>query len=122
MANKDLKSLKRKFEFQRLKLQGKKLSATSWLLVNYARNNEGYLRIGCTLPARVGSAVIRNRLKRWSREFFRKQDVNLSLDVHLVFRTFKESKDGYKSLKHAEFDHILEKSWKSIQERTIVRS
>lgn len=121
MANKDLKSLKRKFEFQKLKTHGKKLSASSWLLVNYAKNDEGHLRIGCTLPARIGPAVVRNRLKRWSREFFKKQDLSLNLDVHLIFRNFRENENGFKSLKHADFDQLLEKTWESVKERTSLR-
>ncbi|MBY0314184.1 MAG: ribonuclease P protein component [Bdellovibrionales bacterium] len=116
--SKNLSSLKRKFEFQRLKLQGKKLNASSWLLVNFAKNQVGHLRIGCTLPARIGPAVTRNRLRRWSKEFFRRQDLTLNVDISLVFREFRDAEDGYKSLKHADFDRILKKTWESVKERT----
>ncbi len=73
------------------------------------------LRVGWTLPRQVGSAVTRNRLKRWAREFIRKnQDwlCKIHLDVNLVFRSTKAV--DLKELGHEEFDQQLYTTFKAL--------
>ncbi|MBI5885048.1 MAG: ribonuclease P protein component [Deltaproteobacteria bacterium] len=57
-------------EFTKIKTHGKRRSTRSfniWLMPN----NLTASRLGLAVSARVGGAIIRNRLKRYIREFFR---------------------------------------------------
>ena len=103
---------------------GHRLRPTDWLLLNYANNPEGQMRCGWTLPRQVGPAVVRNRLKRWSREYFRsliEQQQTLPIDVNLVFR--KAEDDFYKKLDYEQFAQILDRGCEQIRrhKRQLVR-
>lgn len=41
-----------------------------------------YSRLGITATKKSGKAVVRNRLKRWTREVYRRQREPLGLDAH----------------------------------------
>jgi ribonuclease P protein component len=91
--------------------------------MNFYVNREGRMRCGWTLPRHVGPAVIRNRLKRWSRVWFR--DLLLAersqpVDVNLVFR--KADGDFYKKLDYEKFARVLDRGWKQIERRLEGRS
>lgn len=67
------------------------------------------IRCGWTIPRQVGTAVTRNRFKRWGREYLRawaKQN-HLSLDLNLIFK--RRDKEFYKALSRGEFDEALDK-------------
>lgn len=69
------------------------------------------LYIGVTTGRKVGTAVIRNKLKRWCLEYFRKHQRNLdSLNgrMNILFRP--QSEGFYKELTHEELDHELQKT------------
>jgi ribonuclease P protein component len=110
-----LESLKRKKDFKNLLDHGNRLRPAPWLIISFSKNDLGIQRIGFTASAKIGNAIIRNRLKRWSREFLRRQD-ELSMDVNLVFLKPRDA-NLYKELKHDDFDKLLEKSWKNIKRR-----
>lgn len=50
----------------------------------FARNGLAYSRLGITVTKKLGKANVRNRLKRWSREIYRRERVPLSLDERAV--------------------------------------
>jgi ribonuclease P protein component len=50
----------------------------------FAGNDLQNSRIGITVTKKVGKAHIRNRLKRWTREVYRKQREPLGLDAHAL--------------------------------------
>lgn len=82
---------------------------SGWLLVNLQVTSGGEIRLGWTIPKQVGTAVVRNRLRRWGREYLRKWSVDQtkSLDMNLVF---KRQKQGfYESIGHEEFDGVMDK-------------
>ncbi len=81
----------------------------SWLLVNAVTTELGLIRCGWTIPRQIGNAVIRNRFKRWGREYLREwsKQSQLSWDLNLVFK--RREKEFYKNLKHGEFDEALDK-------------
>ena len=60
----------RRADFQRLSKYGRTIHGDHFL-VTYCRNSLGDLRLGVTVSKRVGCAVIRNRIKRLVREYFR---------------------------------------------------
>jgi ribonuclease P protein component len=67
------------------------------------------IRCGWTIPRQIGPAVVRNRLRRWGREYLRKwsADFAQSLDVNLIFK--RKEKGFYKSVNHKEFDEAMDK-------------
>lgn len=86
--------------------------------MNFVENPEGRLRCGWTLPRQVGPAVVRNRLKRWSRVYFRERLKNgetLPIDLNLVFR--KTEDDFYKKLSYERFASVVDKGWRQLAER-----
>jgi len=62
--------LLRRLEFQRVYKQGQRRSA-SLCTVFYRANGLAQTRMGITVPKRLGTAVVRNRIKRRIREVFR---------------------------------------------------
>lgn len=86
--------------------------------MNFVENPAGRLRCGWTLPRQVGSAIVRNRLKRWSRVYFRarlKAGETLPVDLNLVFR--KTEGDFYKKLSYETFASVVDKGWRQLQAR-----
>lgn len=97
----------------RLKSEGKISRSCPWFFVNYIYNKNTEFRLGLTVPNYCGNAVIRNKLKRWSREFFRLDEWLIGFDINVVFR--KMPKDFYKLLKKDEFDSSFEKCVRKIK-------
>ena len=48
--------------------------------VFFAPNERGLSRVGVTATKKLGKANVRNRLKRWTREVYRRQRAPLGLD------------------------------------------
>lgn len=67
----DILTLKRQGQFQRVFSQGKRV-ASGGLSVFYAANHLGQNRYGLVATTRAGKAVVRNKLRRWMREFIRR--------------------------------------------------
>lgn len=119
MASKPrLSVLSRRSDFLFLLKNGHRVRPSDWLVMNYASNADGRMRCGWTLPRHVGSAVIRNRLKRWSRVYFRdllKAERSQPVDVNLVFRRTED--DFYKKLDYEKFAQVLDRGWSQVQRR-----
>ena len=75
--------LLRRSEFLNLSRAGKK-AHTSHFVVLSKTNDKGGNRLGVTVSARVGNAVIRNRIKRLVREFFRRHSRELPSPQDIV--------------------------------------
>lgn len=110
MANKRTPVLKKHKEFNDIKVDGRRVRLSPWLLFTFLVNDFGHLRAGWTISSKVGGAVQRNRYKRWCRQFFNSLnllDKSLSFDVNIVFLA-GTLKDG-KELKYEEFKLLMEK-------------
>jgi ribonuclease P protein component len=73
------KRLAKRREFLRVYEAGRKLFSRYSVLF-YAANDLPYSRIGITATKKSGKANVRNRLKRWTREVYRRQRGPLDLD------------------------------------------
>ena len=63
-------TLKKNSDFRRLYAKGKS-AATPWLVVYCRRNGSDRNRFGYTVSAKLGHAVVRNRIRRRLREISR---------------------------------------------------
>ena len=63
-------TLKKNSDFRRLYAKGKS-SANSYLVLYCRRNRTGENRLGYTVSAKLGHAVVRNRIRRRLREIYR---------------------------------------------------
>lgn len=73
------KRLAKRREFLRVYEQGQKIFSR-YAVLFYAANDLPHSRIGITATKKLGKANIRNRLKRWTREVYRRQRAPLHLD------------------------------------------
>ena len=73
------KRLAKRREFLRVYEQGQKIFSR-YAVLFYAANDLPHSRIGITATKKLGKANIRNRLKRWTREVYRRQREPLGLD------------------------------------------
>ena len=75
-------------EFLAVQERGQKVYAGGAYLALALPNTLGRPRIGVTVPRRIGTAVVRNRVKRWVREAFRAEASRLpAVDIVLIARS-----------------------------------
>ena len=63
--------LSRSRDFDTVYRQGRSVSTRHLVLYSFARDDEGEPRLGLAVPKGLGTAVVRNRLKRQLREAWR---------------------------------------------------
>lgn len=105
---------------------GRKVRPSDWVVLNVYRKksprdgDDLSFRCGWTCPRAVGPAVVRNKLKRWSRVWFRNKSKAFhemgirmpDIDLNLGFRAMP---DGfYRRLSYREFSEVLEHGWSEI--------
>lgn len=105
--------IKRSSEFLSLKKNGKRTWPTKWLLLNYSKVDQKGLQFGVTASRKVGPAVIRNKLKRWAREYFRdfvvrsnQQGSPIDASINIIFKPIDQG--FYKGLKFEEFKKAMD--------------
>ena len=79
--------LSRSRDFDAVYRQGRSVSTRFLVLHWFARNDEGIAegaRLGLAVPKAVGTAVVRNRMKRKLREIFRAYSAELPQDNDYV--------------------------------------
>lgn len=74
------------------------------------------MRFGVTASRKVGPAVVRNKLKRWSREYFRAFLVagkSIEADINIIFKPMESN--FYKGLSHEEFVKGMERGMEVVR-------
>lgn len=74
------KRLAKRREFLRVYEKGRKI-VSRYVVLFFAANELTHSRIGITATKKLGKANIRNRLKRWTREVYRRQREPLGIDA-----------------------------------------
>ena len=77
------KRLAKRREFLRVYEAGRKLFSRYSVLF-FTANGLPYSRVGITATKKSGKANVRNRLKRWTREVYRRQREPLGLDSRAI--------------------------------------
>jgi len=79
--------LRKRREFSRLSRSGRKTHSANFVVITQT-NDVGETRLGVTVSGKVGNAVVRNRIKRLVREFFRRgrRDLARGIDVLVIAR------------------------------------
>lgn len=117
-----LVTLKYPSDFSFLRQHGKRIILNPWFLFYFCPNRKGYMRYAWTIPATLGRAFVRNRLKRLIRSGIREtwKVFDFSWDVHFVFRP--RGKDFYRKMKYGDFTQLLEQAREKIQklERKVI--
>ena len=79
--------LRKRFEFLAVSARGRKLYLPDFIIVK-AASEFSWPRIGITVSRKVGNSVLRNRIKRMVREFFRNNRTLFpSADYNIIART-----------------------------------
>ena len=99
--------LRKSWEFQRVWKMGCKLHTPHFILL-VAENSNKSSRLGLTVSRKVGNAVMRNRIKRYVRDFFRhnKGKFPVAVDFSVVAKRNAASLNVAEA--HAELKRALE--------------
>jgi ribonuclease P protein component len=105
VANNKILPLKRSSDFLNASKNGYRLKLTSWVTLHVDQSSDGNSYFGVTASRKVGSAVVRNKLKRWVRycahtEVWPKK--LLANNVVFVFRA-QSDKDFFSKVRYCEF-------------------
>ncbi len=81
--------IRKRTEFAELYRKGRRIRGQYFHLV-FQPNECGFSRLGVVVSKKIGKAVVRNRIKRWFREVFRKNKVLLAKPVDMVLIAQKD--------------------------------
>lgn len=90
-----------------LRLSGsKKIVSGRSFLIAWEANRLGYPRLGITASRKSGSSVVRNRVKRYIREYFRQHQLLLpNVDLNVVVR--RQAADMSAAVLFLELQHAF---------------
>jgi ribonuclease P protein component len=108
--------IRKRSEFLRLSRSSQALHSR-YFVISFRRGSQDRTRLGITVTKKVGNAVVRNRIKRLCREFFRlnKHRITGCWDINIIAKKQAadlSTKDVFISLKHI-FDRIPNGSHKA---------
>jgi ribonuclease P protein component len=85
--------LLKRAEFLKLSRTGAKLQSASFIIIS-STNHRPESRLGITVSSKVGNSVIRNRIKRQIREFFRRRRAALRSGMDILVIARKKTSGG----------------------------
>jgi len=93
-------------DFRRVMKSGKRLASKHYLLF-LMENEKGYHRLGIVAKKEIGPASLRNRMKRYLREFFRLHKHQIKGQLDMVILVKKGSLPSRYQETEEEFRKIL---------------
>jgi ribonuclease P protein component len=78
-------------EFQHVTRQGRRAASDAFVVLVVVDGAGGRPRLGVTVSRRVGNAVVRNRVKRRIREWFRREREHLPAGAEVVVIARREA-------------------------------
>ncbi|MDQ3023984.1 MAG: ribonuclease P protein component [bacterium] len=92
-----LNTLRGRYSFKRVMAHGR-FTRSNGVRVHYTHNGTDANRYGISATTAVGGAVVRNRVRRWSRELLRKWDCSIAPghDV-VVFVNNKDAQEDFRT-------------------------
>ena len=92
-----LNTLRGRYSFKRVMAQGR-FTRSNGVRVHFTHNGTEANRYGVAATTAVGGAVIRNRVRRWSRELLRQWDAQLAPGNDIVvFVNNKDAREDFQS-------------------------
>ena len=87
--------LRKRAEYLRLSRAGASIQSANFVIVT-RMNDRSESRLGITVSSKVGNSVIRNRIKRRVREYFRRHHAELpeGTDILIIARKTAAGLDG----------------------------
>lgn len=105
-----------KVNYQNIHKHGHRVYTCRWLVLLAVPNHAQSSRYGWTVPRHVGSAVLRNKYKRWLREVLRKEAPRrLARDFNFVFK--KKEAQFYKNKTFLQFKQEIKKALKNADKK-----
>ncbi|KPC75838.1 MULTISPECIES: ribonuclease P protein component [Laceyella] len=101
--------LKRRNDFTRVFRAGHSVANRQFVVVMYARKDEGLPRIGVSVSKKVGNAVVRNRVKRLIKEAMRAWTSHLQPHTDFVVIARNPAKDMDYHQVRSSLYHVLNK-------------
>lgn len=98
--------LRKRYEFHYVYRMGCKLVTPHFLLL-YCKGTTGQSRLGITVSRKVGNAVIRNRVKRVVREYFRVNRMHLKTNTDLSIIARRGAGETLTKKLWSELDHLF---------------
>lgn len=96
--------IKQSSEYSEITKKGRKIRASSYLTLISLNSNDIHSYFGMTVSKKVGSAVVRNKLKRWVRNCVRSEGFKARFRSQKVVFMFRAQPEGfYKELKYSDF-------------------
>lgn len=105
--------LLRRSDFLKIQASSRSLKTSCFTLLHSA-NDLGHPRIGITVSTSVGPSVMRNRIKRWIREFYRNHKKAFPEGLDFVFI----AKPKASELDHGALYDELERLMKRLGQRS----
>ena len=113
-VNKQVVTIRKSRDFLRLSEKGKYFSINSWLATKFILRADEELHVGWTIPGYIGGAVIRNRLKRWIREYLKTLDYDKpGIDINFIFR--RKSPEFFRKLGRQDLYEALDLAFKKLR-------
>lgn len=102
------KKLKRSTDFNKISQFGRGIRVDKWLILAYRKTEQEQYRVGITISRKIGKAVLRNKLKRWVRSYFRSKKSTEFLNHKDFNFIFKPDLETYKTLDYKSFSQKVD--------------
>ena len=120
VVNKKILRIKARSEFQSILREGLRVKLRNWLIVNYLETEDKTVKIGWTIPAYTGTAVLRNKFKRWIKaevlqNWVVTEKISQGCRIHFYF--LKKEKQFYRGLEREEFNRTLLQGLRDVENK-----